>query len=102
LPRGWRRRAAAGHQHQLPRGSLAALKRGITAIDIYDHAQEIRLDERRLSQGLGVSRTPIREAVTLLEQEGSVRTRPPRGIFVVRKTKRARRRCGRVFAFRSR
>jgi DNA-binding GntR family transcriptional regulator len=68
--------------------AYAALKRAICAMDIYDHAQEIRLDERRLSEGLGVSRTPIREAMTLLEQEGFVRTRPRRGIFVVRKTKR--------------
>jgi DNA-binding GntR family transcriptional regulator len=68
--------------------AYVALKRAITAMDIYDHAQEIRLDERRLSEGLGVSRTPIREAMTLLEQEGFVRTRPRRGIFVVRKTKR--------------
>src|SRR6266702_6043489 len=68
--------------------AYTALKRAITAMDIYDHAQEIRLDERRLSAGLGVSRTPIREAMTLLEQEGFVRTRPRRGIFVVRKSKR--------------
>jgi DNA-binding GntR family transcriptional regulator len=68
--------------------AYAALKRAITAIDIYDHTAEIRLDERRLSEGLGVSRTPIREAMTLLEQEGFVRTRPRRGIYVVRKTKR--------------
>jgi DNA-binding GntR family transcriptional regulator len=68
--------------------AYAALKRAITAVDIYDHPHEIRLDERRLSEGLGVSRTPIREAMTLLEQEGFVRTRPRRGIFVVRKTKR--------------
>ena len=65
--------------------AYAALKRAITAMDIYDHPHEIRLDERRLSDGLGVSRTPIREAMTLLEQEGFVRTRPRRGIFVVRK-----------------
>src|ERR1700675_1706512 len=68
--------------------AYTALKRAICAMDIYDHAQEIRLDERRLSEGLGVSRTPIREAMTLLEQEGFVRTRPRRGIFVVRKSKR--------------
>jgi DNA-binding GntR family transcriptional regulator len=67
--------------------AYAALKRAITAMDIYNHREEIRLDERRLSEGLGVSRTPIREAMTLLEQEGFVRTRPRRGIFVVRKTK---------------
>ena len=68
--------------------AYAVLKRAITAMDVYEHTHEIRLDERRLSEGLGISRTPIREAMTLLEQEGFVRTRPRRGIFVVRKTKR--------------
>ena len=68
--------------------AYAALKRAITAMDIYGQPHEIRLDERRLSEGLGVSRTPIREAMTLLEREGFVRTRPRRGIYVVRKTKR--------------
>jgi DNA-binding GntR family transcriptional regulator len=68
--------------------AYAALKRAITAIDIYDRPDEVRLDERRLSEDLGVSRTPIREAMTLLEQEGFVRTLPRRGIYVVRKTKR--------------
>src|SRR5712671_3925119 len=68
--------------------AYAALKRAITAIDIYDHPDEVRLDERRLSEDLGVSRTPIREAMTVLEQEGFVRTRPRRGIYVVKKTKR--------------
>lgn len=64
-----------------------SLKRAITQMDIYGHHGEIRLDERQLSQDLGVSRTPIREAMSLLEQEGFVRTVPRRGIFVVRKTK---------------
>src|SRR5258705_8427619 len=68
--------------------AYAALKRAITAIDIYDHPDEVRLDERRLSQGPGVRRPPVREAMTLLEQEGFVRTRPRRGIYVVKKTKR--------------
>lgn len=65
-----------------------ALKQAITSFNIYAHAHEIRLDERQLSQDLGVSRTPIREAMTLLEQEGFVRTLPRRGVFVVRKTKK--------------
>ena len=65
-----------------------AIKRAITQMDIYGHAGEIRLDERQLSQDLGVSRTPLREAMTLLEQEGFVRSVPRRGIFVVRKTKK--------------
>lgn len=64
-----------------------ALKKAITEMDIYGHPVDIKLDERRLSTDLGVSRTPIREAMTLLEQEGFVRSVPRRGIFVVRKTK---------------
>ena len=62
------------------------LKHAIVEMDIYDHPGEVRLDERQLSEQLGVSRTPIREALTLLEQEGFVRLEPRRGIFVVRKT----------------
>jgi DNA-binding GntR family transcriptional regulator len=64
-----------------------AIKKAITEMDIYGHPQEMRLDERQLSQELGVSRTPIREALTLLEQEGFVRSVPRRGLFVVRKSK---------------
>jgi DNA-binding GntR family transcriptional regulator len=72
----------------LRRLACDALKRAITEMDIYGHPGEIRLDERQLSQDLGVSRTPIREALGVLEQEGFVRTVPRRGIYVVRKTKR--------------
>ena len=64
-----------------------ALKRAITQLKIYERPDDIRLDERQLAKDLGVSRTPIREAMTLLEQEGLVRTVPRRGVFVVRKTK---------------
>jgi DNA-binding GntR family transcriptional regulator len=65
-----------------------AIKRAIMDMDIYGRSGEIRLDERRLSEDLGVSRTPIREALSVLEQEGFVRSIPRRGIIVVRKTKR--------------
>jgi DNA-binding GntR family transcriptional regulator len=65
-----------------------ALKRAITSVNIYAQPGELRLDERQLSRDLGVSRTPIREAMSLLEQEGFVKTLPRRGIFVVRKTKK--------------
>jgi DNA-binding GntR family transcriptional regulator len=65
-----------------------ALRQAIMDADIYAHREEIRLDERQLSQALGVSRTPIREAMSLLEQEGFLRTVPRRGVFIVRKTKK--------------
>ena len=66
----------------------AAIKQAIMEADIYAHKHELRLDDRQLSRSLGVSRTPIREAMTLLEQEGFLRTVPRRGIFIVRKTKK--------------
>lgn len=68
--------------------AYAALKQAILDMDIYSTAEPIRLDERELSDRLGVSRTPIREAVVMLEREGFVQTVPRRGILVVRKTKR--------------
>jgi DNA-binding GntR family transcriptional regulator len=68
--------------------AYAALKDAITNLDIYRSSDPFMLDERELSERLGVSRTPIREAVAMLEQEGFVRTVPRRGILVVRKTKR--------------
>src|SRR5436305_5162065 len=68
--------------------AYTALKEAIVAADIYAQREEIRLDERQLSRALGVSRTPIREAMTLLEQEGYLRTVPRRGVFIVRKTKK--------------
>ncbi len=64
------------------------LKNAITDADIYNPAYELRLDERQLMRALGVSRTPVREALSILEQEGFLRTIPRRGIFIVRKTKR--------------
>jgi DNA-binding GntR family transcriptional regulator len=68
--------------------AYALLKNALAETDIYDPAQELRLDERQLIAALGVSRTPIREALTLLEQEGFIRTVPRRGIYIVRKSKR--------------
>ena len=64
-----------------------ALKETIAGMNIYEGMGEPRLDERQLSEDLGVSRTPVREAIARLEQEGLVRIVPRRGVFVARKTK---------------
>ncbi|MBB5046575.1 DNA-binding GntR family transcriptional regulator [Rhodopseudomonas rhenobacensis] len=64
-----------------------ALKEAILKMDIYATPEPIMLDERALSERLGVSRTPIREAIAMLEQDGFVKIVPRRGIVVVRRTK---------------
>ena len=64
-----------------------ALKSVIVSMDIYRSRSDIRLDERRLAQDFGISRTPVREAMAQLEREGFVRSVPRRGIYVVRKTR---------------
>lgn len=62
------------------------LKDGITGMNIYADDAELRLDERRMSEQLGISRTPIREALARLEQEGFVEILPRRGVFIKRKS----------------
>ncbi len=64
-----------------------ALKELIGHMDIYSSKELIRLDERALGEQLGVSRTPVREAISRLEQEGIVQNIARRGAFLVRKNK---------------
>lgn len=63
------------------------LKSAICKMNIYAPDAQLKLDERQLSEQLGISRTPLREALVRLEQEGLVNIIPRRGIFIVRKTK---------------
>src|ERR1700750_318986 len=67
--------------------AYAALKDTIVSLNVYEQRGEVRLDERQLASDLGISRTPVREAMAQLEREGFVRSVPRRGIYVVRKTK---------------
>jgi DNA-binding GntR family transcriptional regulator len=64
-----------------------ALKAAIMRMNIYDDNAELRLDERELSKQFGISRTPLREALARLDQEGLVRIVPRQGIYIVRKSK---------------
>src|SRR5438067_3523494 len=64
-----------------------ALKDTIVSLNVYEREGEVRLDERQLASDLGISRTPVREAMAQLEREGFVRSVPRRGIYVVRKTR---------------
>ncbi|MDH3195448.1 MAG: GntR family transcriptional regulator [Hyphomicrobiales bacterium] len=63
------------------------LKQAIATMNIYDADVELKLDERSLSEQFGISRTPLREALARLDQEGLVRIVPRRGIYIVRKSK---------------
>jgi len=68
--------------------AYTALKDTIVSLNVYEQSGEVRLDERQLASDLGISRTPVREAMAQLEREGFVRSVPRRGIYVVRKSKR--------------
>jgi DNA-binding GntR family transcriptional regulator len=63
------------------------LRDGILAMDIYRPDADLRLDEKTLAEGLGVSRTPVRQALARLEHEGLVRIMPRRGAYILRKSK---------------
>jgi DNA-binding GntR family transcriptional regulator len=67
--------------------AYAALKEAILSLDVYERPDQVRLDERALANDLGISRTPVREAMAQLEREGFVRSVPRRGIYVVRKNR---------------
>ncbi|GAC1620957.1 MAG: GntR family transcriptional regulator [Candidatus Elarobacter sp.] len=65
-----------------------AIRAAITATNLYEiDAADLRLDERVLAARLGVSRTPIREALVRLEHESLVTSIPRRGYFIARKSK---------------
>lgn len=66
--------------------TFKVLRAAIIDIDIYSPDVDLRLDERKLAESLGISRTPIREALARLAQEGLVHIVPRKGVFVIRKT----------------
>jgi DNA-binding GntR family transcriptional regulator len=65
-----------------------AIRAAITATNLYEIDEAgLRLDERELAARLGVSRTPVREALVRLEHEELVVSVPRRGYHIARKSK---------------
>jgi DNA-binding GntR family transcriptional regulator len=65
-----------------------AIKESILETDVTKVNDEDRIDERGLSESLGISRTPVREAINRLVIEGFLKVLPRKGIYVVKKTKK--------------
>jgi DNA-binding GntR family transcriptional regulator len=64
-----------------------AIRDAILDMDVYHPEADLRLDEKELAAGLGVSRTPVRHALARLEHEGLVRIVPRRGVYILLKSK---------------
>ena len=62
------------------------LRAAILDMNIYDVDADLRLDERKIAAQLGISRTPIREALARLAQDGLVEIQPRKGVFARRKS----------------
>jgi DNA-binding GntR family transcriptional regulator len=62
------------------------LRKAILEMNIYQPETDLRLDERTLAENLAISRTPIREALARLAQDGLVEIIPRKGVFVHRKS----------------
>ena len=58
------------------------LREAILEMDIYSKDTDLRLDERKIAQQLGISRTPVREALVRLENENLIEIKARIGVFV--------------------
>jgi DNA-binding GntR family transcriptional regulator len=76
----------------MDQAGMAKVERYTLNQQVYQHLQQMvlsgdltpgeQLDERALAEGLGVSRTPLREAINQLVKEGIIEYEPYRGNFV--------------------
>src|SRR5204863_7255427 len=68
--------APIGEGSSLKVRAYEALKSAIMTMNIYVEEAVLRLDERDLSERLGISRTPLREALAQLSQESPLPRQP--------------------------
>lgn len=80
-------RSSSVYRHEVPLGEIVADK--IRRLILNGHLQPgARLVERDFAAQLDVSRSPVREALRILDQEGLVEKLPTRGIIVKELTRR--------------
>jgi len=72
----------------LSQAAYEALKESLMRMELSKLPNDGKLDERELAQRLGISRTPLREAIHRLVSEGFLRVVPRKGIYVVRRSKK--------------
>jgi DNA-binding GntR family transcriptional regulator len=65
-----------------------AIKESILKTDVTKVNDGDRIDERGLSESLGISRTPLREAINRLVMEGFLKVVPRKGVYLVKKSKK--------------
>ncbi len=75
-----------GNNFSLKEHIYEVLKDAITSMNIYSPDANLRLDERQMSEQLGISRTPLREALARLQQEGFVEVVARKGVYIKRKS----------------
>jgi DNA-binding GntR family transcriptional regulator len=67
--------------------AYVSIKKSIMNMDGAELSADVRFEERRIAQDLGISRTPLREAVKRLVTEGFLRVEPRKGLFVIKKSR---------------
>lgn len=75
------------HPHKLSQMAYEEIKKSILMIDPKTLPGDERIDEKSLVELLGISRTPVREAINRLVAEGFLKLVPRKGVFVVKKSK---------------
>jgi len=92
-----RTRASDGGNERYPIRVPSSRRRGSLAQEVVDYLRDLiltgtlrsgeKVDQEAVSVALGVSRSPIREALVVLSREGLIELTPRRGASVVRMTR---------------
>ena len=72
---------------KLSQVAYESIKESILNVDSDDLEDGGRIDEQALTEQLGISRTPVREAVNRLVLEGFLRVIPRHGIYIATKSR---------------